>query len=180
MNLIMEKKLDKKVLRLVKGDITERNVDAIVNAANSYLRHGGGVAAAIVRKGGRIIQEESDKIGFVPVSSAVITSAGKLPCNAVIHTVGPMMGEGDEDNKLSNAVRSSLRLAVEKGFKTISMPAISSGIFGFPKDRCAKILVQESKSFLEENQDTPIEIVEFCIFDDETLRYFRKEFDKLK
>lgn len=180
MNLIMEKKLNMKVLRLVKGDITERNVDAIVNAANSYLRHGGGVAAAIVRKGGRIIQEESDKIGFVPVGSAAITSAGKLSCNAVIHTVGPMMGEGDEDDKLRHAVRSSLRLAVEKGFKSISMPAISSGTFGFPKDSCAKILVQESKSFLEENQDTPIEIVEFCIFDDETLRYFRKEFDELK
>ena len=176
----MEKKLTNKVLRLVKGDITEQNVDAIVNAANSYLKHGGGVAAAIVRKGGRIIQEESDKIGFVPVGSAVITSAGKLPCNAIIHTVGPMMGEGDEDNKLSNAVRSSLHLAAKNRFKSISIPAISSGIFGFPKDRCARILVQESKSFLEENLDSSIEIVEFCIFDDETLGHFRREFDSLK
>jgi O-acetyl-ADP-ribose deacetylase (regulator of RNase III) len=78
-----------KVLRLVKGDITERNVDAIVNAANSFLKHGGGVAAAIMRKGGRIIQEESDSIvtskGPVPVGTAVITTAGKLPCKAVIH-----------------------------------------------------------------------------------------------
>jgi O-acetyl-ADP-ribose deacetylase len=90
-----------KILRLVKGDITERNVDAIVNAANSYLKHGGGVAAAIVRKGGVIIQEESDKIvtsrGPVPVGSAVDTTAGKLPCKAVIHAVGPRLGEGDED-----------------------------------------------------------------------------------
>ena len=176
----MEKKLTNKILRLVKGDITEQNVDAIVNAANSYLKHGGGVAAAIVRRGGRIIQEESDKIGFVPVGSAVITSAGKLPCNAIIHTVGPMMGEGDEDNKLSNAIRSSLHLAAKNRFKSISIPAISSGIFGFPKDRCARILVQESKSFLEENLDSSIEIVEFCIFDDETLGYFRREFDSLK
>ena len=87
-----------KVLRLVKGDITERNVDAIVNAANSYLKHGGGVAAAIVRKGGTLIQEESNKIvkgigGLIPVGSAVITKAGNLPCKAVIHTVGPRMGE---------------------------------------------------------------------------------------
>src|SRR4051794_37858155 len=97
---------DNKILRLVKGDITERNVDAIVNAANSYLKHGGGVAAAIVRKGGAIIQEESDKIGgFVPVGSAVITSAGKLPCKAIIHTVGPRMGEGNEDSKLLRAVQ---------------------------------------------------------------------------
>ena len=180
LSLVVEKKLVNKVLRLVKGDITEQNVDAIVNAANSYLKHGGGVAAAIVRKGGRIIQEESDKIGFVPVGSAVITSAGKLPCNAIIHTVGPMMGEGDEDNKLRNAVRSSLHLAAKNRFKSISMPAISSGIFAFPKDRCARILVLESKSFLEENPGSSIEIVEFCIFDDETLGHFRRELDNLK
>src|ERR671932_625513 len=147
-----------KVLRLVKGDITERNVDAIVNAANSYLKHGGGVAAAIVRKSGTIIQEESDKIvtakgGLIPVGSAVITTAGKLPCKAVIHTVGPRMGEGNEDYKLRKAVRSSLILASERGFRTISMPAISSGIFGFPKDRCAKILVEESKTFLQDSND---------------------------
>ena len=101
-----------KIIRLVKGDITERNVDVIVNAANSYLKHGGGVAAAIVREGGEIIQEESDKIvagrgGLVPVGSAVITTAGKLPCKAVIHTVGPRMGEGNEDYKRRKAVRSS-------------------------------------------------------------------------
>ena len=95
-----------KIIRLVKGDITERNVDAIINAANSYLKHSGGVAAAIVREGGTIIQEESDKIvtgrggSLVPVGSAVITTAGKLPCKAVIHTVGPRMGEGNEDYKL--------------------------------------------------------------------------------
>ena len=116
--------------RLVKGDITEREVDAIVNAANSYLRHGGGVAAAIVRKGGAIIQQESNKIGFVPIGSAAITTAGKLSCKAIIHAVGPRMGEGDEDNKLRKAVRSSLILALEKGYASISMPAISSGIFG--------------------------------------------------
>jgi O-acetyl-ADP-ribose deacetylase (regulator of RNase III) len=125
--VVGEAKLDNnKILRLVKGDITERDVDVIVNAANSYLKHGGGVAAAIVRKGGAIIQKESDKIvvgGFVPVGSAVITTAGKLPCKAVIHTVGPSMGEGNEDNKLLRAVQTSLALAAEKGFKSISMPA---------------------------------------------------------
>jgi O-acetyl-ADP-ribose deacetylase len=103
-----------KVLRLVKGDITERNVDAIVNAANSYLKHGGGVADAIVRKGGGIIQQESDKIvankGPVPVGTAVDSTAGKLPCKAVIHTVGPRMGEGNEDYKLRKAVKSSLSI----------------------------------------------------------------------
>jgi O-acetyl-ADP-ribose deacetylase len=111
-DLILEINLDNnKILRLVNGDITERNVDAIVNAANSYLKHGGGVAAAIVRKGGPIIQEESDRIvtgrGLVSVGSAVITTAGRLPCKAVIHTVGPRMGEGNENYKLRKAVRSS-------------------------------------------------------------------------
>ena len=179
MEVIKEININGKTLRLVKGDITERDVDVIVNAANSYLKHGGGVAGAILRKGGDIIQQESDKIGFVPVGSAAITTSGKLPCKAVIHAVGPRMGEGDEDNKLKNAVLSSLKLAESKGFKSISMPAISSGIFGFPKDRCAQILVGESKNYFEENPDTPLEVIEFCIFDDETLKYFNQEFNRL-
>ncbi|GBD99189.1 O-acetyl-ADP-ribose deacetylase [bacterium BMS3Abin07] len=179
MKLIDEKKLNGKSLRLVKGDITERDVDAIVNAANSHLQHGGGVAGAIVRKGGQVIQDESDKIGFTPVGHSSITGSGKLPCKAVIHTVGPRMGEGDEDNKLISAVNNALRLATENGFKSVSMPAISSGIFGFPKDRCAKILVGESAGFLNENPSSSLETIEFCIFDDNTLAYFRNEFNKL-
>ena len=182
--VVDETKLDNnKILRLVKGDITERDVDVIVNAANSYLKHGGGVAAAIVRKGGAIIQEESDKIGFVPVGSAVITSAGKLPCKAVIHTVGPRMGEGDEENKLLRALHSTLTLAAEREFKSISVPAISSGIFGFAKDKCAKILVEESERFLEQKNSRntcSIDIIEFCIFDNETLDRFKTEFANVK
>ena len=179
MGVKSKKELDNKTLQLVKGDITERDVDAIVNAANSYLKHSGGVASAILRKGGKIIQEESDRIGFVPVGSAAITTAGRLPCSAVIHAVGPRMGEGEEDSKLKNVVQSILKLAAKKEFKTISIPAISSGIFGFPKDRCAKILIGESKRFLKDNPDTSIETVEFCIFDDETLGHFEREFDDL-
>lgn len=179
MKVIAEHKVNNKLIRLVAGDITERDLDAIVNAANSHLQHGGGVAGAIVRKGGQIIQDESNKIGFVPVGSAVITTGGKLPSRFVIHAVGPRMGEGDEDNKLKKAVQSALMLASQKGIKSISMPAISSGIFGFPKDRCAKILVGESKKFLEENPNSSLEIIEFCILDDLTLSYFKQEFDKL-
>ena len=172
---------NKKTLRLVYGDITERDVDVIVNAANSYLKHGGGVAAAIVRKGGKIIQEESDKIGFVPVGSSVVTVSGRLPCKYIIHTVGPRMGEGNEYIKLRSAVRNSLELASDRKFKSISMPAISSGIFGFPKDRCAEILVEEAKNFLVSNNNiTSLEVVEFCIIDDETLDYFKREFASMK
>jgi O-acetyl-ADP-ribose deacetylase len=171
-----------KVLTLVEGDITERNVDVIVNPANSYLQHGGGVASTIVRKGGSIIQEESDKIGFIQVGSSAITSSGILPCKAIIHTVGPRMGEGNEDAKLSKAINSCLELGLRKGFESISIPAISSGIFGFPKDRCAKILVNEATSFLKnlENSPTGIKLIEFCILGKDTLQAFQYEFEKLK
>jgi O-acetyl-ADP-ribose deacetylase (regulator of RNase III) len=179
MKIISEHKINGKVLRLVQGDITDRDVDAIVNAANSHLQHGGGVAGAIVIKGGQVIQKESDKIGFTPVGTAVVTGAGKLSARFVIHAVGPRMGEGDEDNKLKNAVMSSLMLASEKSLKSISIPAISSGIFGFPKDRCAKILVSESIRFLKEKKNAFLHTVEFCIRDDTTLSYFKKEFEKL-
>ncbi|WP_420263802.1 macro domain-containing protein [Candidatus Magnetominusculus dajiuhuensis] len=179
MELISEKTVGTGKLRLVKGDITERPVDAIVNAANSHLQHGGGVAAAIVRKGGRIIQDESDKAGYTPVGTVAVTQAGRLPCKAVIHAVGPQMGEGDEDEKLKNAVVNSLKAASERGFNSVSMPAVSSGIFGFPKDRCARILVDEGKRFLKENPDTSVKIIEFCIYDNPTLEHFKREFDAI-
>ncbi len=177
---IAEHEVGKKMLRLVQGDITERPVDAIVNAANSRLQHGGGVAGAIVRKGGQVIQEESDRIGFTPVGTAVITTGGKLPARYVIHAVGPRMGEGDEDDKLKSAVLSVLSLASERGLKSISMPAISSGIFGFPKDRCAKILVSEAYNYLKATPSSGLETVEFCVFDDATAGHFKREISALK
>jgi O-acetyl-ADP-ribose deacetylase (regulator of RNase III) len=176
MKVLSEIKVGGKTLRLVQADITERDVDAIVNAANSYLKHGGGVAGAIVRKGGDVIQEESDRIGFTPVGTAAITTAGRLKARHVIHAVGPRMGEGDEDHKLKSAVLSTLNLASGKGLKSVSMPAISSGIFGFPKDRCAKILVGESYGYLDDNPRSSLEVVEFCVFDDETATHFKREF----
>jgi O-acetyl-ADP-ribose deacetylase (regulator of RNase III) len=178
---VYEKKLkNNKIIRLVKGDITERNVDAIVNAADSHLNHGGGVAGDIVKKGGKVIQDESYDIGFVPVGSSALTSAGKLPCRAVIHTVGPQMGEGNEEEKLNNAINSVFDLATKKGLKRVSIPAISSGTFGFPKDKCAKILVNETvKFFQNENNDSCVELVEFCIINDDTLKEFKREFELL-
>jgi O-acetyl-ADP-ribose deacetylase len=170
---------ENKLLRLIEGDITDRKVDAIVNPANSYLAHGGGVAGAIVRKGGKIIQEESKKIGFVKVGNSVITSSGNLPCKYVIHTVGPRMGEGNEDEKLTNAINSCLELAAQKKFNSISIPAISAGIFGFPKDRCAKILVNETIKYLSQKGDSNINIIEFCLLDKGTINEFQKELDKL-
>lgn len=170
-------------LKLIRGDITERNVDAIVNAANSYLSHGGGVAAAIVKKGGRIIQDESDKIGYLPVGNAVITTAGKLACKAIIHVVGPRNGQAKENDKLSLALNNALTLAQQNGFKSISIPAISTGIFGFPKDKCAKILVEESIKFVKHNKSvsgSALEIIEFCIYDEETLEQFKLVFNAIE
>ena len=175
----LERAIGSAVLRLASADLTERDVDAIVNAANSRLQHGGGVAGAIVRKGGQVIQEESDAIGFVPVGSAAMTSAGKLKARQVIHAVGPRMGEGDEDNKLKRAITSVLRLASEKRLHSISVPAISAGIFGFPKDRCAKILVGETAAFLSGAAGTSLQLVEFCITDNEAYDWFRKEIERI-
>ena len=130
---------------MVRGDITERVVDAIVNTANSNL-YCGGVAAAIVAKGGQIIQEESDKIGYVPTGNAVMTNARKLPCKAVIHVVGPTNGEGKENEKLTLAINNILSIAQQNNFKSISIPAISTGILGFPKE--VKIKENEEKKGL--------------------------------
>jgi O-acetyl-ADP-ribose deacetylase (regulator of RNase III) len=160
------------VIQLVKGDITELQVDAIVNAANSALKMGGGVAGAILRRGGRKIQDECDKIGYCPVGGAVITTGGNLRAKYVIHAVGPMYGEGGEDEKLRNAKLNSLKLADKHGLRSIAFPAISTGIFGFPKERCAKIMLSTTQSYLQ-NQKTGLREVIFCLFDQETLNLFR-------
>jgi len=175
----IERKIGKATIRLISADITERDVDAIVNAANSRLQHGGGVAGAIVRKGGRVIQDESDKIGYVPAGGAAITTGGKLPARYVIHAVGPMMGEGDEEDKLKSAINSVLSLATEERLASIAVPAISAGIFGFPKDRCAEILVGEAVTFLKSRPDGSLELIEFCIFDKEAYEHFKTEFEKV-
>jgi len=155
---------------LKKADITEEDTDAIVNAANSHLQHGGGVASAISRKGGQTIQDESDRIGFVPVGNVALTSGGKLKAKYVIHAVGPRMGEGNEDEKLRNATRNSLILTDEKRIRTLAFPAISTGIFGYPVDRCADIMLTTILEHCKEN--TKIQEIRFCLFDDRTLRTF--------
>lgn len=164
------------LLQLVHGDITEERVDAIVNAANSYLKHGGGVAGAIVRKGGKIIQEESDRIGYVPVGEVAMTTAGALPAKAVIHAVGPQWGEGNEDEKLRSAVYKSLKLADDNGFESIALPAISAGIFGFPKDRCAAVILQTIVDFCSEHRDSKLRTIRITIIDEQTLKPFMDEF----
>lgn len=176
MNTIKEALFNKTRVRVIRGDLTEAPVDAIVNAANSHLQHGGGVAGAIVRKGGSVIQTESDRIGYVPVGECAVTTGGALPAKHVIHAVGPRWGEGNEEAKLRSAVKNTLRIAKEKGFATIALPAISAGIFGFPKDRCAHIMVEEIERFARDHAG--IEAVDLYLIDDEVIGYFSREIEQ--
>lgn len=166
------------LIQIVLGDITLEEVDAIVNAANTRLQHGGGVAAAIVRRGGAIIQRESDAIGHVPTGSAAITSAGSLPCRYVIHAVGPIWGTGNEDALLANAVRSALSLAAEHQLQSISIPAISSGIYGFPLERCAQVLVTAALGALREHPERCPKQVRFCLFDQRAAEAFMQALER--
>ena len=126
----------------MRGDLLAEPVDAIVNAANGYLSHGGGVAGVIARAAGPALQEESDRLvrshGPFRTGEAAVTTAGKLPFKGVIHAVGPRFGEGDEENKLVQALVSSWRCALDRGWAAVSFPAVSSGIFAVPLDICAR------------------------------------------
>jgi O-acetyl-ADP-ribose deacetylase (regulator of RNase III) len=160
-------------LELVEGDITDLDVEAIVNAANENLVLGGGVAGTIKRRGGPTVQEECRRIGSTPVGTAVITGAGKMKFKHVIHAVGPRMGEGDEDRKLSSAVRSSLALADRHGLKSVAIPAISTGNFGYPIERCARILLTEVHRYLQGG--TKLQRVIVCLYDEATWKLFARE-----
>ena len=160
-------------LELISGDITQLEVDAIVNAANEQLELGTGVAGAILEKGGPSIQEECNRIGSTPVGTAVMTGAGELPAKQVIHAVGPRMGEGDEDRKLASAVRSSLALADRNGLKSIALPALSTGNFGFPMDRAARITLTEIHRYLQGG--TKLDRVVVSLNGDEAFELFKRE-----
>jgi len=160
-------------IQLVMGDITDIETDSIVNAANSALKLGGGVAGAIRRRGGPRIQEECDAIGGIQVGGAAITTGGDLKAKYVVHAVGPMMGEGNEDEKLREATLNSLKLADENEIRSIAFPAISTGVFGYPLKRCARIMVESVVDYLR--GDTALERVVFCLFDQEAYDAFELE-----
>lgn len=163
-------------LELVQGDLTNQQVDAIVNAANQYLAHGGGVAGAIASKGGPIIQQESEAWirdhGLVSHSAPAYTGAGRLPSKYVIHAVGPRWGDGDEDRKLAAAITGSLALADKLGLASLAMPPISTGIFGFPKERAASIFKDTISDYFLNYPQSGLKLVRMTIFDRETLQIF--------
>jgi len=167
-----------RTLRVVKGDLTKQVVDAIVNAANERLAHGGGLAGAIVRAGGDMIQKESRAVAPVSTGHAVATGAGSLPCRRVIHAVGPIWSRytpDEADRLLSSAVKSSLAIAHAEGLESIALPAISSGIFGFPKDRCARLMFDAVEAFFADHADSTIKRVDLCNFDEPTVAIFDAE-----
>jgi O-acetyl-ADP-ribose deacetylase (regulator of RNase III) len=174
---------DGRRLEAVLGDITLEAVDVIVNAANERLAHGGGVAGAIVRRGGRTIQEESDRWirerGPVPTGEAAITGAGRLPARYVVHGVGPRWGMGDEERLLYRAVQSALSRAEEVTAQSISLPAISTGIFGFPKELGVGIILQAVQDYLDSHPQSPLRLVRFCNIDEATARLFAQALQAL-
>ncbi len=168
-------------IQIVRGDITLEEVDAIVNAANEHLGHGGGVAWAIARRGGPAIQTESNEwvraYGQVSHAQPAWTSGGLLPAKYVIHAVGPVWGEGDEDVKLSAAVSGSLRVADALGVVSIAMPAISTGIFGFPKRRAAALIFRTIREYFQQNMETSVNFIKLVLYDDDTVKAFMDAWD---
>jgi O-acetyl-ADP-ribose deacetylase len=160
------------------GDITDEGADAIVNAANVGLVHGGGVAGAILRRGGQSIQDESDQLGDVPTGGAAMTRAGRLQARFVIHAVGPVWrGNMPEENDrlLGSATVAALDIARTQGLPRIAFPAISSGIFGFPKDRCARVMVSAVVDWTSEHPGDNPRDVRFTIIDEPTVAIFEAE-----
>jgi O-acetyl-ADP-ribose deacetylase (regulator of RNase III) len=163
-------------LRLMLGDLTQSKADVIVNAANEHLQHGAGVAGAIVREGGRLIQSESNawihSHGPISHEKPALTTAGKLQSKAIIHIVGPRWGEGDEDLKLSLAITAALEMSQHKGFESIAFPAISTGIFGFPMERAARAMLTAIDGFFDGVHETGIQRVDIVLFDQDAAETF--------
>jgi len=161
-------------LELYKGDITNLNVDAIVNAANNSLLGGGGVDGAIHRAAGHELLEYNQRLGGCTTGEAKISPGFKLPAKYIIHTVGPVWngGKNNEDKLLANCYKNSLRLAAENNIKTIAFPSVSTGVYMFPVERASKIAVKEVNDFLE--KDSSIEKVIFVCFDDRTYEIYNE------
>ena len=175
----MEAKINNSTLALAEGDITDESTDAIVNAANTRLAGGAGVDGAIHRAGGPSIMEECRKIGGCPTGQAVITTGGHLSAKYVIHTVGPVYQGGNKGEAalLKSAHLESLKLASAKKLKSISFPAISTGVYGYPVHEAAQIALKTAINYLKEHSD--IELVRFVLFGRKTYDIFAEELKRL-
>jgi O-acetyl-ADP-ribose deacetylase len=162
---------------LRQGDLTEAQVDAIVNAANNDLQLGGGVAGAIRRKGGALIQQECDRIGPIPIGEAAITSGGKLKARYVIHAASMHLGGRTSEKGVRDSTHNSLRRAAENSIESIALPAIGTGIAGFAMSRCAEVMLEEVREHLR--GPTSLKRVEFVLFDRSALEAFETAFAKM-
>jgi O-acetyl-ADP-ribose deacetylase len=169
------------MIEVGQGDITKEAMDAIVNAANRHLEHGGGVAGAIARAGGPRVTHESAAWlrdhGPVTHAEPAYTSGGNMPCKYIIHAVGPVWGSGDEDAKLAAAITGSLKRAEDLEVKTIAFPAISTGIYGFPVQRAAEIFFDAIEKYFDAVPDSQIERVRLTLFDLATVNVFTRAGD---
>jgi len=167
-------KINNTEIKIINGDITEMKVDAIVNAANSHLIMGGGVAGVIRRKGGKIIQDECNKIGTIKIGEAVITGAGKLKAKHVIHAVTMSMDNKTDENIIRDSFRNALRCAEEKDIETIAFPALGCGIGGFPLEEAAKIMFESAKRHILTREKSRIREIIFVMYNDEARQTFLK------
>jgi O-acetyl-ADP-ribose deacetylase (regulator of RNase III) len=165
-------------IEIRQGDLTEMDVDAIVNAANNDLQLGGGVAGAIRRKGGPAIQQACDQIGTIPVGGAAITTGGGLIARYVIHAASMQLGGGTTAHALRSSTAHALRIAAQNNLKTIAFPAVGTGIAGFPMKECAEIMLNETARHFE--GPTSLEKICFVLFDKEALAVFKKAFAEMK
>jgi O-acetyl-ADP-ribose deacetylase (regulator of RNase III) len=164
-------------IHFAQGDITDASVEAIVNAANTDLQLGAGVAGAIRRKGGPSIQEECDRIGPIPLGEAAATTAGQLKAHYVIHAAGMHLGGRVTADSLRLATRRSLARAEEKKIKSIAFPAIGTGVGGFPPGQCAEIMIQQVLEHLASG--SALEEARFILFDSATLKIFEEAYRRL-
>ena len=178
----MQTQVNHTVLELIEADITRLDTDAVVNAANRRLAHGGGVAAAIARSGGPVIQEESNewvqKHGPVPTGSAAITSGGDLKADYVIHAVGPVYGSVSPSRaaqELTSAVESALQMADEHDLQSIALPAISAGIFGYPLAEAAEVMLKAAIDYIRSG--TGLERIVFCLYGPSAFDTFARELE---
>lgn len=164
-------------ITVIQGNITAMDVDAIVNAANNDLQMGGGVAGAIHRAGGPVIQSECNKFGPIPVGEAAITTGGNLRARYVIHAASMRLGGRTTRQSLADSTRNSLKRAMEKGLRTIAFPAVGTGIAGFPMRECAEIMLKECLEHL--SGETTLEHITFVLYDQEALETFQEVFREL-
>jgi O-acetyl-ADP-ribose deacetylase (regulator of RNase III) len=171
-----------RAFEVVVGNLLTEPTDAIVNAANGQLAHGGGVAAAIARAAGPALEDEGDRIvaarGPLALGEAVVTTAGRLPFKGVIHTVGPHQGVGQEEGRLVQALRAAFERAHERGWGSVSFPAVSSGIFAVPLAVCARAYVRAVREFFAAHEETSLRTLRLCLLDGPLVAHVQQELGK--